>query len=217
MLKRYLINPTLDIESGKWVGEGEFWADDAGEMRCDRAAQNSFKQAAGDAGDLAANQGANANAIGATLRPFYQQEMNAQHLFSPGQTNELLTAAGAPIAASGATAQGQANSEAARTRNTAGFSAGLDQAARDRSNSLATANLGVGAQDIMGAKQLNQEGAAGMNGLYGTDTDAQLKAMGLQNQDISGQVEAGKSGWVQNTLGGINSAAGLIAAIKGKK
>ena len=165
---------------------------------CDRSAQNAAKQAAGTARDTAASEQGNANAEHAQLEPFYRQEMNAQHLYNPEQTNELLNYAGSSIAGSGATAGGEAASEAARTRNTSGFSSALDQNARDRSKVMANANLGVGAQDIMGAKELNQEGAAGMSKLYGADTDAMLKSMGIQNQDIQTQIEAGKSGWFQN-------------------
>lgn len=216
MLKRYLINPTLNIASGEWTHEGEVWADDSAEMKFDRAAQSSSGKAAQTAGDTAAQYKNETDASRNQLTPFYKQEMNAQHLYSPGQTNELLNFANAGVGGASATAAGQAQSEAARTRNTSGFSAGLDQVARDRQRQLSEANLGVGAQDIMGAKQLNQEGAQGMAGLNNLDTDAMLKSMGLQNQDLQTQVEAGKSGWYQNLLGGMNSAAGLISAIKGK-
>jgi hypothetical protein len=75
-------------------------------------------------------------------------------------------------------------------------------------------NLGVGAQDVAGAKELNQAGAAGMQGLFGTDVASQLKAMGIQNEDINTQIKAGQSGWYQNLLGGINAASGLIKALK---
>lgn len=183
----------------------------------DRAAQKEDRSAAGTAAGTAAGLGGQANAASAALTPFYRQEMNAQHLYTPQQSQELLNAAGAPLAASAATTAGQARSEAARTRNTSGFSAGLDQAARDRNTAMGQVGQDVAAQDVMGAKGLNQAGAAGMAGLYGTDTNAMLSAMGLRNQADANTLEAGKSGWLQNmnqTIGAITGAvnAGSRAA-----
>ena len=183
---------------------------------CDRAAQAQAGKAAGTAGNLATEEGANANAERAQLLPFYRQEMNASHLFNPEQLNEMLNYAGAAEGGTGATAMGEAASQAARTRNTSGFSSALDQNARDRMRAMSTANLGVGNEDIMGAKKLNQEGAAGMEGLFGTDIGAQLKAMGIQNEDINSEIQAGRQGWFQNLVGGLDAASSLIGALKKK-
>lgn len=182
------------------------WFDYSGAVAfCDRAAQGAAKAAAKTAGDVATSEGDAATSERAALTPFYRSEMSAQHGFNPGQTQELLNYAGAGTGGSGATATGEANSEAARTRNTSGFSSALDQNARDRAKEMATVNAGVGAQDVMGAKALNQEGAQGMSGLYDTDTGAMLKSMGIQTGDINAQTEAGKSGWFQNTVAMINA------------
>jgi hypothetical protein len=178
----------------------------------DRAATNEAKGAAANAAGTAATEQGQANAIGAQLTPFYRSEMNAQHAFSPQQQNELLGAAAAGLGGSNATSIGQANSEAARTRNTSGFSAALDQAARDRNAAMGGVGANVAAQDVMGTQALRQQGAAGMQGLYGQDTDAMLKAMGIQTGDINAQTEAGKSGWFQNLEGGLNAVSGLRKA-----
>jgi hypothetical protein len=180
----------------------------------DRAAQGAAKTAAGTAAGTAATEGGNANAAGAALTPFYRQEMNAQHLYNPQQMNELLGAGEAGISGANATAMGQAQSEAARTRNTSGFSAALDQNARERMQQTGALGQGVAAQDVLGAKQLNQEGAKGLAGLYSTDTDAMLKAMGIETGDINAQTEAGKSGWFQNLLGGVNAATGFAKSMR---
>ena len=175
----------------------------------DRAAQKEDKAASTSAAGVGATEQGNANAAGAALTPFYRQEMNAQHLYSPQQNQELLNAAGAPLAASAATTAGQARSEAARTRNTSGFAAGLDEAARNRNAAMGGVGQQVAAQDIMGAKQLNQEGAAGMSSLYNTDTSAMLNAMGIRNQADSNALEAGKSGWLQNMTGTLSAIGSL--------
>ncbi len=138
--------------------------------------------------------------------------MNAQHLYNPGQLNTLLDSAEAPLAGSAATAAGQAASQGARTRNTSGFSAALDQNARDRQAALGQAGMNVASEDIMGAKKLNQEGAAGMQGLFGTDTSSMLNAMGQESNDINAQSEAGRQGWLQNmneTITAITGGKGL--------
>lgn len=178
------------------------------EGRLDRSDQSQAKSAATTAADVAGQEESSAQAAQGALTPFYRSEMSATHGFNPGQTQELLNYAGAGVGGSGATAGGEAASEAARTRNTSGFSSALDQNARDRGREMATVNAGVGAQDVMGAKQLNQAGASGESGLYNTDTDAMLKSMGIQTGDINAETQAGQSGWFQNMTG-------LIAALKG--
>jgi hypothetical protein len=178
------------------------------EGRLDRAAQQEAKSAFRDAQGTAAEERSAADAERAQLTPFYRQEMNAQHGFNPTQTNELLDFAGATTGGEGATTEGAAASEAARTRNTSGFSSGLDEAARQRQQQMSKVGQAVGAEDVMGAKQLNQEGAAGMSGLYGTDTKGMLDAMGQQHEDINSQIDASKTGWYQNLLAGINTVTG---------
>lgn len=209
------INPVLDIETGTWSNDSEFWIEEENlPIRLDRAAQNEAKSAVAKAGQVADTSQGYAQQEHNALTPFYRQEMNTQHAFNPGQTNELLNYAGAGAGGANATSQGQIESEAARTRNTAGFTPALQQAARDRSRQMSESNLGVGAQDVMGAKQLNQEGAAGEAGLFGADTDTMLKSMGQQNEDINTQIKAGQSGWLQNLTNTLGAAGGFIGALK---
>ena len=145
----------------------------------------AMKSQAGQAGTVAGQFGSEAGTEGAQLNPFLTQEMKATHGFTPGQTNELLTAAeagsGGALGGLGAGIQ----NNAARTGNATGVGKTLDEMARDRSKAAAGASEGIAAQDVMGAKQLNQQGAAGMQGLYGTNTGAQLNAMKQQSGDLS--------------------------------
>lgn len=173
--------------------------------KLDRGLQSQAKNNATTAGSTAAGYGSSAGSEGATLNPFYTSEMKATHAFNPNQMNELLTAAEAGSGGATGALTGQAALEGARTRNASGFTKSLDEAARDKAKASAGASEGIAAEDVMGAKQLNQEGAAGMQGLYGTNVGAQLKAMGQQNEDIGTAVQAGNSGWLQNTMGMMNS------------
>jgi hypothetical protein len=175
--------------------------------KLDRALQSAATKDATTAGTTAAGYGSTAANEGSTLNPFYTSEMKATHGFNPNQVNELLTAAEAGGGGANGALMGQAQQEAARTRNASGFTKSLDEAARDKSKAAAGASEGVAAEDVMGAKKLNQEGASGMEGLYGTNVGAQLKAMGQQNEDIGTALQAGQTGWLQNMQGTLNSLA----------
>jgi hypothetical protein len=145
----------------------------------------AMKNQANQAGTVAGQFGSQAGTEGAQLNPFFTQEMRAQHGLTPGQQNEMLTAseAGAGGALGGLGAGIQTN--AARTGNSTGVGKTLDEMARDRAKAAAGASEGIAASDVMGAKQMNQQGAAGMQGLYSTNTAGQLNAMRQQGSDIS--------------------------------
>lgn len=205
---------TIDMLTGK-VLEHEFYEYDGPVALCDRSLQQSAQNNATAAGATAAGYGGAAAGIGSTLSPFYSQEMKAQHGFAPGQVNELLTAAEAGAGGAAGSITGQAGLEAARTRNASGFTKSLDEAARDKDKALAGASEGIAGEDVMAAKQLNQQGAAGEAGLYGTDVGAQLKAMGQQNEDIGTAVQAGQTGWLQNMEGVLNTGANVAKGVSG--
>jgi hypothetical protein len=82
---------------------------------------------------------------------------------------------------------------------------------------MADVNAGVGAQDVMGAKQLNQQGAQGMAGLYNTDTSAMLGAMGQEAPDINAEMNAQTHGWVQDLSNGVAIGQQVINAINSAK
>lgn len=165
---------------------------------CDRNLQKQATTNSNTAGAAAGGYGASAASDSAEVTPFLNQELKAKHSLDPNQINELLTSAGAGTGGATGSIVGQADLEAARTRNASGFTKTLDEAARDKAKAAAGMSEGVAAQDVMGAKQLNQEGAAGLQGLYGTNVNAQLKAMGQQNEDEDTALKAGQQGWLQN-------------------
>jgi hypothetical protein len=87
----------------------------------------------------------------------------------------------------------------------------LDEMARDRSKAAAGASEGIAASDVMGAKQEQQQGAAGMAGLYGTNVSGQLNAMKQQGQDISAAANMTASPFAD-----LANVANLGASIGGK-
>jgi len=163
----------------------------------------AMKNQANQAGTVAGQFGSQAGTEGAQLNPFFTQEMRAQHGLTPGQQNEMLTAseAGAGGALGGLGAGIQNN--AARTGNATGVGKTLDEMARDRAKAAAGASEGIAAQDVGMAKQEQQQGAAGMAGLYGQNVQGQLGAMRQQSGDISAasQMTASPFADLGNVLG----------------
>ena len=171
----------------------------------------AMKNQANQAGTVAGQFGSQAGTEGAQLNPFFTQEMRAQHGLTPGQQNEMLTAseAGAGGALGGLGAGIQNN--AARTGNATGVGKTLDEMARDRSKAAAGASEGIAAQDVGLAKQEQQQGAAGMAGLYSTNTAGQLNAMKQQSGDISAAANM-----TQSPFADLANVAQLGASIGGK-
>ena len=176
------------------------------------------QSAAGQFGTSAANEGAQ-------LNPFFTQEMNAKHAYDPSQINELLTNAESGAGAATGAEQGALINNATRTGNATGVTKSLDEMARDKSKAAAGASEGIAAQDVMGAKQLNQEGAAGLQGLYGTNTNAQLNAMKQTDEGIKTEMQATGPNWLSqldqiakfggDVAGGITSGAKANQALQG--
>lgn len=155
-----------------------------------RQNETAATTAAGQFGGQAATEGA-------TLNPLFMQDIRATHLYDPNQQNEMLTAAEGGSGGTFGGAEGVLNASAARTGNSTGLAKTLDEMARDKSKTNAGASEGIAAADVTGAKQLNQQGAAGMQGLYGTNTNAQLEAMKQANTDVATEQATQGQTWLQ--------------------
>jgi hypothetical protein len=185
--------------------------------KLDRAASSRAKDLADSSQDLATQEGSNASSERAQVMPFFSQEMHATHGFSPSQLDEQLTAAESGSGSATGVAEEKADLQNARTRNGSGFAKTLEQIARDKQKADAGASESIAAADARGAQEKNQAGAAGMAGLYGEDLGGQARAMGLEDEAINTEIQAGKSGWLQNMDQTIDSIAGAAKAFKGGK
>lgn len=155
-------------------------------------------QQAQQAANTAAGQyGSTASGESALLNPFFSQEMRAQHSLTPEQQNEMLTAAEAGAGGAFGGAEGEINRNAARTGNATTLTKSLDEMARERAKSAAGSAEGIAAQDVAGAQALRQEGAKGLQGLYGTNVGAQLNAMKQNAEDIKLENETKGQNWLQ--------------------
>lgn len=173
-----------------------------------RQAQNQANQVFNTAQEFGGTSMGNANQLFNTLMPAYQQEAINPQGYTPSQKASMDTASQQSTGGAVAGAVGQGNLMGARDRNAGSFAPALDASAR-RAASINSENaLGVENKSADLAEKKRQAGLAGLTGLYDTTTSDALKSLGLENEAINAGVEAGKSGWYQNTLGAINAITG---------
>ena len=171
-------------------------------------ASNAYKQAT----DTSNRLGAQASGISANLTPFLTQEMQHPQGYSQQDTSSMLAAGMGAAGGANSGLVGQANQQAAVSRNAGGFQSALDAAARERSKAEAGTAEGIAAQNAGVKLNQQQEGAKGLQGMYGTDTSGMLEASGQEANDINAEVNASKSGWLQNMNNTIASLTGAYRA-----
>jgi hypothetical protein len=206
---RVLENPTFSIETGQLLfHDGETFVEDF-PIRFDRGATGQAKTQGQNAGAVAGQSQSNANQIYSSLVPGLIRQAQTPQGFTAQQMNTATTAAGEAAGGANAALTGEGRLAALRSRTAGGTSAALDEAARAKNRSLATS-----AQDLQLANarlglQRQAQAQQQLQGLYGTNTNDMLRAMGLQNQDLQTQLEAGRQGWLQSTEGVLGTIGGL--------
>ena len=143
------------------------------------------QQNAANAGNTASGYGANASTVNSQLLPFLTRELNNPQGYSQQQQGAMLNQAEAGAGGATAGLNTEANLASARNRNSGGFSGALDEAARDKGKTLSGISSGIASQNANLQQQNQQAAASGLSNMYGQDTGAQLKAMGLQNDDLN--------------------------------
>lgn len=173
--------------------------------KCDRAAVNTAKSNVSQDKSIAGQAGNEAGQDRGLLSAAYRNDINNPTGYTANQENQQLTAAEAGGGGGGAT--GTALLEANRTHNTGNTSNILDQIARTRMQGNAKASEGIAANSANLAQAKRASALQGVQGMYGTDTSAQLKAMGLSDEALNTQLKAGQQGWLQNAEGVVDTAA----------
>lgn len=169
-----------------------------------KEAQQTFQEAQG-AGKTAQQQ---AQQLYGPLTGMYSAEaVNPQGFGAP---TEALMKSQAMEAASGGAAgiEGKMAEQAARTRNLAGATAGMDEAARQGLAAGTEAGTNIDIQNAKLKEAQRQSGISGLSGLYGQQMQDLLASMGVQNQAVNAQSNAGQSGWLQNVTGVLGSLSG---------
>ena len=157
------------------------------------------KDAANTAANTGAGYGNNAGAVNAQLMPFLTRELNSPQGYTQQQTGSMLNQAEAGAGGATAGLTTEANLASARNRNSGGFSGALDEAARDKGKTLSGISSGIAAQDANLQQQHQQAAASGLSNMYGQDTGAQLKAMGLVAPDVNAATSADSAPWNELT------------------
>jgi len=173
------------------------------------------QNAANTASSTGAQYGSQASAVNSQLFPFLTRELNAPQGFTQQQQNNMLGAAEAGSGGSTAGLTTEANLKAARDRNPGAFSGALDAAARTQGKTLAQTSEGIAGENARLQQEQQQNAARGLGSMYGMNTDAQLKAMGLVPEDVNAEANANKTGWFQNMNELLRTLEGGAAAAKG--
>lgn len=173
-----------------------------------RAAQSQAKTNYDTANRTATGASARADQIGSSLIPGLEQQANNPTGYSPQELNDQLVASEQGAGGANAGIVGQANLDVARSHNSAGYTAALGEASREKTRTLSQNALDVQGRnaDLAQKKQAFAQGQLGH--LFDTSTDENLKAQGLSNDSIQTELEAGKSGWMQNMMNLIQTLNG---------
>jgi hypothetical protein len=180
-----------------------------------RAATGAAQNAALTAAQTGAGYGAQAGGIGGMLVPYLESSITNPQGFGPAAENAMLVQGleGAGGAASGIA--GEAGLRAARSRNVGGATGVLDEAAREKMRTSAGVGLDVATKNAMLQQQQRSQAQQQLEGLYGTDVGAQLKAQSLVPEDINAWTNASKTGWLQNVEGVMGAVGGMAGASGG--
>lgn len=155
--------------------------------------------------DLSKTYSGNAAANSNILTPTLNQLATNPTGFGKQTVNNMNTAALQTAGGAAAGTVGQGNLQAARTNNAGGFAPVAAQAGHDATTALSDAALGVQNRDALLKQQQQQEGIQGLEGQYQTNVGAGENALGLSDNALQVQNQSRQNGWLQNTLGVLNT------------
>jgi hypothetical protein len=176
-----------------------------------RSAQNQASHGEQTAASTAAGYSNSANQIGSSLIPGLEREANTPEGFTPEEMNNMLVAGEQGAGGTESSVVGQAGLNVARTRNSAGMSNVLDEAARDKMRTNSGNALEVQNESAKLGQEKQMSAQKQLQGLYGTDVSANLEAQGLIPKDVAAEAQAGQSGWFQNMTQLLSSLQGAGA------
>jgi hypothetical protein len=170
-----------------------------------KKATGAAQSAAGTAAKTGGEYGQAAQDVSGTLVPQLKGDVTNPQGIQPTAKNAMLVSG---LEGAGGVASGIAGEEglrSARSRNIGGSAGVLDEAAREKMRTSAGVGLDVATKNAMLQQQQRASALKGLEGLYGTDVGAQLKAQSLVPEDIDAWAKANQTGWLQNTLATIDA------------
>lgn len=206
-------NATFDIETGACL-EREGYEYTGPLALCDRSAHSTAQQAGQSAAAGAGVYGSNAAAIGGPLVGYYTGEATNPQGFGAAKAG-MMGEAGAMAAANSGQAAQSSRMRAMRTGNAAGQGAVDTAAAQAGGQNETGAVQGILTQNAQLENAQRQAGLQGLQGLYGTNVNAQLGMLGAQTGAANAMTNANSQGWLQNALGVAKAGSQGVAAAYG--
>lgn len=164
------------------------------------------------ANTLSSGYNANATDTLGVLSPALTQEVQNPQGFAPEDLTAMNTASQQSLGGSQAGAAGAGNLRAARTRNAGGGDAAIAESARQGMRQNSQNAVTIQANNALQREKNRQAGISGESGLFGEQTDATLKALGLSNQALGVQSPPGFFDTLGTAFaGGLGKAAGTAA------
>ena len=133
------------------------------------------------------------------LFPFLQSEITNPTGFGQPAVQDMLTQGGEAVSGATGAADEKASLLASRTGNAAALPGAIASNARSAMGQNSDNALSVAIQNAKLKQTQQQQGAAGLGGLYGEDTNSVLKSLGLTDDSINawtgGKAAANKTIW----------------------
>lgn len=171
-------------------------------------------QSADEASAYGSNLGGRASGIESTLQPTLMQDIANPQGYGTAGLAQMNTAAQQSAGGSTAGAVGSGFRRAARTGNAGGFDAAAAESARSGQREASQRATEIAGSNERLKQEQRSSAIRGLQGLYGTDLEGSLKAMGLVGEDVNAATQASKKqGGLLQTLSTLNSMAAQDAAL----
>lgn len=181
-----------------------------------KKATGAAQSAAGTAAKTGGTYGEEASDIGSTLVPTLKRDVNNAPGFTPEQQNAQIVGGEQGLGGATSGLAGEAGLRAIRTRNVGANAGTLDELAREKMRQSSNIGLDVAQKNAELQQAQRAQALKQLQGLFGTDVEAGLKAQSLVPEDINAWTNANKTGWLQNVESGIDTGANLLSAFKRK-
>jgi hypothetical protein len=182
-----------------------------------RDAAAAASNAATTAGNNAAGYNSTASTISSNLTPYLTRQLTNPQGMSQRDVQNIITQKMAGAGGSTAGLYGAASAQAGRTNNPMGFSAALDASARAAQKGVASTGSDVASQNAQTKLSQQSQAASGLGSLYGSASGAGAQWGNVQAKDLETQVEAGKSGWLQNLTDVVSAVSGAASGASSVK
>lgn len=193
----------VDIETGRVIEDDcQEYPDDLPLALCDRSIQAGAGQAGKTAGTDAGGYQSQADAAyGAGAPTMFRWAGGQTPGFGAIGLADMQNAAMSSAAAARGAGEETARLRAMRTGNAAALPAEQTAAAAGAARAGGSALQNILAKNAMLKEHQQEVGLRGTMGLYGAAGKQQLGEQELQNQLMRTQLQAGRSGWLQNMMG----------------